>query len=52
VTTQTKELVFHRPDPRLYLPPIQVSDIERVMCIKLLGDYFSENPIRCSPATT
>jgi hypothetical protein len=40
--TKTKELVFHRPDPRLYLPPDPLSDVERVTCIKLLGVYFSE----------
>jgi hypothetical protein len=40
--TKTKELVFHRPDPRLYLPPMPMSDIERVTCIKLLGVYFTD----------
>jgi len=39
---KTKELVFHRPDPRLYVPPDPISDVERVTCIKLLGVYFSE----------
>ena len=39
---KTKELVFHRPNPRLYLPPHPLLDIERVTCIKLLGVYFAE----------
>ena len=40
---KTKELVFHRPNPRLYLPPDPLSYIERVTCVKLLGVDFSDN---------
>jgi hypothetical protein len=39
---KTKEIVFHRPDPRLYIPPAPLSDVERVDSVKLLGVYFSE----------
>ena len=34
---KTKELVFHRPNARNYLPPLELSGIERVICVKLLG---------------
>ena len=37
---KTKELVFHRPDPRLYVPPVPLNDVERVTCIKLLGVLY------------
>jgi len=51
--TKTKELVFRRPDPRLCLPPIPMSGIEHVTCMKLLGVYFSDtlhfdNHVKCS----
>ena len=39
---KTKKIVFHRPDPRLYIPPAPLSDVERVDSVKLLGVYFSE----------
>ena len=39
---KTKEIVFHRPDPRLYFPPVPLSDVERVKSVKLLGVYFSD----------
>ena len=39
---KTKELVFHRPDPRLYVPPVPLAEIERVCTIKLLGVYISD----------
>jgi hypothetical protein len=39
---KTKELVFRRPDPLLYVPPVPLADIERVNSIKLLGVYISD----------
>ena len=51
---KTKEIVSHRPHPRLYIPPvplndprlyspsIPLSDIERVKSVKLLGVYLSD----------
>jgi hypothetical protein len=40
---KTKEIVFYRPDPRLYVPPvIPLVDIELVGGVKLLGVYFSD----------
>jgi len=39
---KTKEIVFHRPNPSLYIPPVPLSDIERVKSVKLLGVYLSD----------
>jgi len=39
---KTKEIVFHRPDPCLFVPPVPLADIERVNSIKLLGLFISE----------
>jgi hypothetical protein len=39
---KTKEIVFHRPNPNLYIPPVPLNDIERVKSVKLLGVYFSD----------
>jgi len=39
---KTKELVFHRPNPCLYVPPPLLTDIERVNAIKLLGLLISD----------
>lgn len=39
---KTKEIVFHRPDARSYIPPSKLTDIERVNCIKLLGLFISD----------
>ena len=39
---KTKEIVFHRPDPRLYVPPLSLADIERVNSVKLLGVLISD----------
>jgi hypothetical protein len=41
--SKTKELVFHRSDPRLFIPPELLVDIERVNSVKLLGVYFSDS---------
>jgi len=41
-THKTKEIIFRRPDPCLYEPPLLLEDIERVTCVKLLGVYISE----------
>ena len=37
---KTKEMVFHRPNPRLYIEPPAMQNIERVNEFKLLGVYF------------
>jgi len=37
---KTKEIVFHRPNPSLYIP--RLSDIERVKSVKLLGVFLSD----------
>ena len=35
--SKTRELVFHRPNPRNYLSPVEIKGIERVSYVKLLG---------------
>ena len=35
--SKTKELIFHRPNPRNYLPSAEMIEIERVTFTKLLG---------------
>ena len=39
---KTKELVFHRPNPRFYLPD-PLPHIERVNGLKLLGVFLNAN---------
>ena len=34
---KTKELVFHRPNPRNCVQPTVIQGIERVICAELLG---------------
>jgi hypothetical protein len=41
-TKKTKEIVFRRPDPCLYIPPLLLEDIERLRCVKLLGIFISD----------
>lgn len=38
--SKTKEMVFHRPSPRSFVPPSEVTDIKRVYSIKLFGVEF------------
>ena len=40
--SKTRELVFHRPNPRNYLPPAEIKGIERVSYLKLLGVWLQE----------
>ena len=40
---KTKELVFHRPNARNYLPPVTLPGIERVICVKLFGVWLYED---------
>ena len=40
---KTKELVFHRPNARNYLPTVTLPVIERVICAKLLGGWLQED---------
>ena len=37
---KTKQLVFHRPNPRNFVPPTVMQGIERVLCAKLLGVWL------------
>ena len=39
--SKTKEIVFHRPNPRSFIPPINLLHIERVNEIKMLGVSIS-----------
>ena len=41
--SNTIELVFHRSNPRNYIPPVEVNDIERVSYFKLLGVWLQED---------
>ena len=38
--SRTKEIVFHQPSPRNYLPPAEILGIERVIIAKLLGVWL------------
>ena len=40
---KTKELVFHRPNARNYLPPAAMPGIDRDICAKLLGVWLQED---------
>ena len=40
---KTKEIVFHRPNPRGLLMPPPLTNIERVKFAKLLGVYIMDN---------
>ena len=35
--SEVKEIIFHQPSPRNYLPPAQIAGIERVVIANLLG---------------
>ena len=39
---KTNELVFHRPNPRGFIPPPTLNNIERVKFAKLLGVFVME----------
>jgi hypothetical protein len=41
--SKTKELVLHRPNPRNFIYPSPLVDIEQNGSVKLLCVYFSEN---------
>src|SRR5580692_1126074 len=41
--SKTKELVFHKPNPRHFLYPVPLDNIERVTESKLLGIFITEN---------
>lgn len=41
---KTKEIVFHRPDPRCTLPTLKpLENIEVVQCVKMLGVFIADN---------
>jgi len=39
--SKTKEMVFHRPSPRSFVPPSEETDIKRVYSIKIFGVEFN-----------
>ena len=41
--TKTKKIVFHRLNPRNYLPPAKLNGIERVCIAKLLGVWLQND---------
>lgn len=41
--SKTKEIVFHKPNPRNYLSPVKLTNIDRVSAFKLLGVVFNDN---------
>ena len=38
---KTKEMVFHRPNPRSFVPPCEMADFRRVHSVKLFGVEFN-----------
>ena len=40
--SKTKEIIFHRPNPRNYILPPPIQDVERVCCAKFLGITISD----------
>jgi len=34
---KTKEIVFKRPNPRFYITPVPITEVQQVSCAKLLG---------------
>ena len=40
---KTKEIVFHRPNARNYLPPAELPGIEGVMFAKMLGVWLQDD---------
>ena len=40
---KTKEIVFHRPNSRNYLPPAELPGIDRVMFAKMLGVWLQDD---------
>jgi len=46
---KTKEMVFHRPNPRNIVYPLVLDSIERVRVAKLLGVFVQSNFLRSTP---
>ena len=40
---KTKEIVFHKPNPRCYIMPPPLHGIDQVLSVKLLGVVLSSN---------
>jgi Reverse transcriptase (RNA-dependent DNA polymerase) len=38
---KTKEIVFHKPSPRSFVPPLEIEGIAQVVELKLLGVFFN-----------
>ena len=45
--SKTKELIFHRPNPRNYLPSAEIIGIERVSFTKFLGVWLQDDMSAC-----
>ena len=41
--TEVKDIVFHKPNPMNYLPPVELNEIERVGIVQLLGVWLQNN---------
>ena len=41
--SNTRELIFHRPNPRNYIPPTEINGIEIVSVVKLLGIWLQDD---------
>ena len=43
---KTKEIVFHKPNPRNYAPPNPIPGIEQVLFVKLLGVFLQSDLVK------
>ena len=41
--SKTRELIFHRPNPRNYITPTEINGIERVSVVKLLEVWLQDD---------
>ena len=41
--SKTRELIFHRPNPRNYIPPTEINDIKKISVVKLLGFWLQDD---------
>jgi len=39
---KTKEIVFKRPNPRFYITPLPITEVQQVLSAKLLGVALSD----------
>jgi len=45
---KTKEIVFRRPDPKLCIKPVPISEVQQVTSAKLLRITLCDTSFRCS----